>query len=83
MAIILGPVCRFPFIYGMDFNLYVGNLTGIGLIFFGFFLEEPNWNRFHLLCLKNQTGIGRGPKLECYADKMREILPKIGWLLLL
>ena len=25
----------------------------------------------------------RGPKLECYADKMREMLPKIGWLLLL
>ena len=25
----------------------------------------------------------RGPKLECYADKMREILPMIGWLLLL
>ena len=22
----------------------------------------------------------RGPKLECYADKMRVILPKIGWL---
>ena len=25
----------------------------------------------------------RGPKLEHYADRMREILPKIGWLLLL
>ena len=25
----------------------------------------------------------RGPNLERYADKMREILPKIDWLLLL
>ena len=28
-------------------------------------------------------GTSRGPKLERYADKRREILPKIGWLFLL
>ena len=31
----------------------------------------------------NLCHFSRGPKLELYADKMREILPIIGWLLLL
>ena len=27
----------------------------------------------------DQSLVIRGPKLERYADKMREILPKLGW----
>ena len=29
---------------------------------------------------RDAVGIFAGGKLECYEDKMREILPKIGWL---
>ena len=39
--------------------------------------------KVYILHDNSMHGLGREPKLEHYADKMREILPKIGWLLLL
>ena len=48
--------------------------------------KELEWKWHPIICIHIDwcsSMTTRGPKLERYADKMREILPKIGWLLLL